>query len=155
MKDIQQYSVILLFSENGSKILLQKKDRTDFKGMLNGVGGKVEDGEKPLDGALRELMEETTLKKDDLLSFQWIGRLTLPIQCDRTHADKNPDLWFYAGVVKDGVKVERNDNETEDVNWYPLDKNVPITNKLLAGDGNLTYFIGIAKRLLFNGHMPA
>ena len=80
MKDIQQYSVILLFSENGSKILLQKKDRTDFKGMLNGVGGKVEDGEKPLDGALRELMEETTLKKDDLLSFQWIGRLTLPIQ---------------------------------------------------------------------------
>lgn len=155
MKDIQQYSVILLFSENGSKILLQKKDRTDFKGMLNGVGGKVEDGEKPLDGALRELMEETTLKKDDLLSFQWIGRLTLPIQCDKVHADKNPDLWFYAGIVKDGVEVKHNDNETEDVNWYPLDKNIPITNKSLAGDGNLTYFIGIAKRLLFNGHMLA
>lgn len=154
MQGTKQYSVILLFNKDGSKVLLQKKDRTTYKGMLNGIGGKVEDGEDPFDGALRELMEETTIKKEDLSVFRWLGRLILPIQCDEENMDKIPDLWFYTGIVKEETSARKAENETEKLEWYVLSGNMPVTGIPLAGDGNLEYFISIAKKLLFNSQMP-
>ncbi len=147
---IKPYTVVLLFNKDGSKVLLQKKDRTDFAGKLNGVGGKLEADEDTIDGAFREVEEETSICREDILIFKWLGTLTLPEQCDSYNYDRYPQLWFYGGVVKDETLAHKPDTETEEINWYELKDNNPITDLELAGDGNLPYFIGIANRLLFN-----
>ena len=57
-----KYTVCFLFTDNGNHVLMQRKDRTQFAGRYNGVGGKIEPGEAPLEGARREIREETGLK---------------------------------------------------------------------------------------------
>ena len=150
MDGVKKYTVIPLFNIDGSEVLLIKKDRTAFKGRLNGVGGKIEDGETPEQGAYREIEEETSLKPEQVKNLTWLGTLTLPEQCDNANKDKYPELWFYSGIVKDQSLAHAPENETEPVAWYMLNKddNV-ITHLELAGDGNLEYFIRRARRLLF------
>lgn len=150
MMGVKKYSVVILLNEDGSKVLLQKKDRTLFKGKLNGVGGKIEKEEMPVNGALREVLEETSLRPEDLLRFEWIGTLTLPEQCDTNNMDKYPELWFFGGVVKDENRAHKPDTETEEIRWYHLKPdNKPFTDLETAGDGDLEYFIGVARHMFF------
>lgn len=152
MENIKKYTVIILLNNDGSKVLLQTKDRTAFAGMLNGTGGKIEDQESPIEGAFRELLEETSLQPKDLEHFEWLGTLTLPEQCDDQNPDKLPELWFFGGVVKDESLAHKPENETEPISWYMLDSDSrPITDMQTAGDGNLEYFIDRTRRILFHG----
>lgn len=146
---VKKYTVILLFNSDGSKILLQKKDRTAFAGKLNGIGGKVNEGEEPVKGAFREMEEETSLLLKDLQRFAWLGTLTIPEQCDTNNSNRFPELWFFGGIVKDENLPHKPDTETEEISWYELNGNVPVTELELAGDGDLLYFINMAKRILF------
>ncbi len=164
MKETQKYSVVLLFNKDGSKVLLQTKDRTAFAGMLNGVGGKIEKEEQPVMGAFRGIEEETTLKRNKIAHFAWLGTLTLPEQCDTANANKYPELWFFGGVVEDEDLVQKAEDATEEVGWYNItadgdgtirpvtvfERDGKIEHMELAGDGDLLYFIGVGRRILFN-----
>jgi len=58
-----KYVVGFLFSKDIKNVLLIEKTKPDWqKGSLNGVGGKVEEGETPLDAMIREFQEEAALK---------------------------------------------------------------------------------------------
>lgn len=149
----KQYTVILLFNADGSKILLQTKDRTSFAGMLNGVGGKIEEGESPYEGAIREMEEETTLSKFDVQNFSWLGTLTIPEQCDTENPDLNSELYFFGGIVTDKLKARKNPDSTELVKWYGIRKDNTVVSDLeLAGNGDLPYFIESARKKLFYGN---
>jgi 8-oxo-dGTP diphosphatase len=55
-----------IFSKERNEILLIRKNRPDWqKGKFNFVGGKMEEGETPLQTMRREAFEETTIKDDD------------------------------------------------------------------------------------------
>lgn len=69
----------LVFVRETSKILLGYKKRGFGQGWWNGFGGKVEKGETILEGALRELKEESGLTGHDL---EQIGVLTLEFEGD-------------------------------------------------------------------------
>jgi 8-oxo-dGTP diphosphatase len=57
-----EYTLAFIFSKRREKVLLITKNRPDYQvGKLNGVGGKLERGETPLEGIIREVREETTL----------------------------------------------------------------------------------------------
>ena len=58
---------ILLLLENADKILMCKRKKDPYKGLANFVGGKIEKNENGLDAAYRELEEETTITKDDIM----------------------------------------------------------------------------------------
>lgn len=148
--DIKMYTVVLLFNRDGSKILLQKKDRTAFAGKLNGIGGKVGSNETPREGACRKICEEASLWQENIDKLIWIGNLTTPEQCDSRYPNMVPELWFYAGIVKDESLVRKPETETGEITWYMLsDCNRPFTDLGLAGNGSLEYFIKTARRLLF------
>ncbi|WP_430786696.1 NUDIX hydrolase [Virgibacillus flavescens] len=51
----------------GNELLLLNRNKHPNKGMWNAVGGKIERGETPLDGVLREAFEETGIKLDHVL----------------------------------------------------------------------------------------
>ncbi|WP_034343629.1 NUDIX hydrolase [Deinococcus misasensis] len=51
-----------LFDVDGSQVALIHKNRPEWqKGRLNGIGGKIEWGEHPLEAMVREFQEETGL----------------------------------------------------------------------------------------------
>lgn len=55
-----EYVLGFMFNEDESKVLLVHKNRPTWQaGKLNGIGGKIEAGETPLQAMEREFMEET------------------------------------------------------------------------------------------------
>ncbi len=61
-----EYKYTLVFLKCQDIILLLNTVKGMWMGMWNGVGGKIEQGETPKQGALRETEEETGIKLDDL-----------------------------------------------------------------------------------------
>jgi len=56
----QSYVVGFMFSEDGKQVALIRKEKPAWqKGKLNGIGGKLEPKEAPLDAMVREFLEET------------------------------------------------------------------------------------------------
>ncbi len=65
------YTVCLL--TRGDEVLLLHRRRAPNKGLWNGVGGRIEAGETPLQSALREIEEETGFR---LETARFAGILT-------------------------------------------------------------------------------
>ncbi len=61
--DKKQYVASFIFNSSLTKVLLIHKNRPDWqKGKMNGVGGKIEPGEQPIQAIVREVWEESGLK---------------------------------------------------------------------------------------------
>jgi 8-oxo-dGTP diphosphatase len=70
---MKEYVVGFIFNEDVDEVLLIRKTHPEWqKGLLNGVGGKVEDGETPLVAMHREWEEEVGIS-----AFDWRLFLTL------------------------------------------------------------------------------
>jgi 8-oxo-dGTP diphosphatase len=62
---MQVYSCGFLFSPDRARVLFIRKNRPTWQaGRLNGVGGKLEAGETPLDAMRREFWEEAGVRID-------------------------------------------------------------------------------------------
>lgn len=69
MQKITQY--VLGFITDGHRVLLIKKNRPENQvGLYNGIGGKVNDNELPLDAMIRESKEETNLDIKDWVKIE-------------------------------------------------------------------------------------
>ena len=67
-----------MFSDDGSRVALIQKDRPEWqRGLLNGVGGKLEAGECPDEAIAREFLEETgvSTRPSDWRTFAVLKRL--------------------------------------------------------------------------------
>jgi len=64
------YVVGFLFNLPKDMVVLIKKEKPSWqKGKLNGVGGKIEEGESPLEAMIREFKEETNVDIKDWIEF--------------------------------------------------------------------------------------
>lgn len=67
------YSLAFAFDEKFERVVLIRKNRPEWqKGKLNGVGGKIEEGELPSQAAMREFREETGVDYPD---WRYVGNL--------------------------------------------------------------------------------
>lgn len=74
---MKRYVVGFMFSEDRQFVALIRKNRPEWQaGKLNGIGGKIEEGETPIEAMVREFREETGV--DTLATlWQWpVGRIT-------------------------------------------------------------------------------
>lgn len=111
-----EYCNGLLFNSNRTKVALIEKLKPAFQyKKLNGIGGKIEEGEQPIDALVREFKEETGA---DVLVWRYF--LTLSFQSTR--------IYFYE-TNKD---VEIKTIEKEIVGWYDLSEltNLPLIPNL-------------------------
>jgi 8-oxo-dGTP pyrophosphatase MutT (NUDIX family) len=92
MKDMT--IVCIIFAQNlwdGSVLLIEKKKPPWQQGRLNLPGGKIEVGETPVEGASRELYEETgILVLPEQLTY--VARFNLPVE-------GSPKLYVYAARI--------------------------------------------------------
>jgi len=99
-------SAVVIFDEDGRVlILLRPKDMKWAPGKWALPGGHIEEGETPLEAAIREVREETTLKVSDLREFHT--------------SDNGEVVYFVAEVTRPSVEI---DFEHDDFAWvYPED----------------------------------
>lgn len=149
------YTVCVLFDGYLRNVLLVRKARTDFKGKLNGVGGRVEPGEDPYEGALREIYEETGLSPQDLKSLGLVrlaklGELLVPEDC-KTH-DAACRLHYYTGAVKTVSVAEAKGRRDEPLSWVPWEAvaGSGTASQEYAGGGDLAYFTAAARRKILS-----
>lgn len=149
------YTVNILFSRDLSRILLVRKNRTAFKGLLNGPGGAVEAGEAPYACAMREILEETGLGQADFLPLdgddgrlQPLGKLSVPYDC-KTQDGAACELYYYAGVI-----LEQSEGSVtpaaEALSWMPSDMVMlsRTDSDVFAGHGDLAYFAAAGYRAM-------
>jgi 8-oxo-dGTP diphosphatase len=131
----------IIFIINDGKVLLQKGSETKkiYAGYYNGIGGHIERGETPLDGAYRELKEESGLVCEDL-------RL-----CGTIHIDVTPEqgilLFVFAGTKVSGNVTDSNEGKLfwiglENIKGLKLVEDVPelVSNSLKSINENAQFF---------------
>ncbi len=96
-----------LFRKNNSEVALITKLKPQWQfGLLNGVGGKVEEGESPEAAMIREFEEET-----GALVIDWEPFLTMKVN--------GVEIAFFKSTNGDDVRIES--KTAEHVGWYGLD----------------------------------
>ncbi len=73
---MKKVNIVIVYHRDGKRLLMCKRAKEPFRGMINFVGGKVEPGENIEDAAYRELLEETGIGREDirlthLMNFQY------------------------------------------------------------------------------------
>ena len=118
------YNVIVVLNETGGQILMCRRRKPPYKGLLNFVGGKAERGETGLQAAYRELREETSIPKEKIHLFHLM---------DYTYYVEGCRVEVYAGRLHGSVRVAGEENE---LCWVSSRENFFDCTKF-AGDGNI------------------
>ena len=125
---MKKLNVIIVYDKDERKILMCKREKEQYKGMFNLVGGKVEENEDELHAAYRELEEETGITSKDI-------RLVNVMNFEYKMSDM--ELELYAGKLNKDVEV------IEEVNkLYWLDKCENFFDlEKFAGEGNIGHML--------------
>lgn len=125
---MQGYNVLMIYNKSMDKLLMCERLKNPYKGLSNLVGGKIEDGEKGIDAAYRELLEETNISKMDI---------TLHHLMDFKYYLQDCYVEVYVGKLKMDVLVSGDENI---LYWSNLDNNF-FNISLYAGEGNIGHMI--------------
>ena len=98
---MDRFVVGFAFNEKATGILLVKKLRPKWqRGLLNGIGGKIEKDESPLDAMRRECKEETGL------SLNWIHRGIMKDRNNDNHKFECHMFYAYSQDIFDFKQIE-------------------------------------------------
>ncbi len=82
---MKEYVCGFMFSPNKRKVVLIQKNKPEWqKGLLNGVGGRMEEKETPIQAMIREFKEETGLHRPNWKIF-----------CELYTEDKSAHVTFF------------------------------------------------------------
>ena len=125
---MKRYNVIAVYSPDETKLLMCRRAKNPYKGMLNFVGGKIEDGETDDAAAYRELREETGITAD-------LIRLTHVMDFIYYHTDIV--LMLYAGRLRSDVQLTEEANQ---LLWVDRTEDFCDVNRF-AGDCNIEHML--------------
>ena len=129
---LKRYNVIYLLNPAGDQLLMCRRRKEPYRGLLNLVGGKIKPGEDHLAAAYRELAEETGITERDV---------TLGHLMDFTYYAPDCLLEVYAGQLRCELPVHGDENE---LLWVPVDEDFFDAGRF-AGDGNIGHIQIIAQ----------
>lgn len=125
---MQGYNVIMVYNNKLDKLLMCKRLKDPYKGLSNLVGGKIEVGEAGIEAAYRELLEETSISKEDIKLHHLM---------DFTYHLQDCYVEVYVGRLKRAISVSGDENI---LYWSDLDQNF-FDMSLYAGEGNIGHMI--------------
>ena len=104
------YRYTLIFLTRGDEVLMLHRRNPPNQGLWNGVGGRLEPGERPLAGALREVHEETGYRLD---SARFAGLLTW-----EGHTETPGGLYIFTAAAPAAAAAAPSDDEGR-LEWKP------------------------------------
>lgn len=122
------YNVIAIFAPDRRTMLMCRRAKDPYKGLLNMVGGKIENGEDGYAAAYRELFEETGITKNDV-RLTHLMTFTYPL-C-------NEYVEVYAGGLKRSVTLHEEKNP---LLWISTGENF-FDMSVFAGEGNIGHIM--------------
>lgn len=125
---MQGYNVIVVIDPTGEKLLFCKRGHEPYLGLFNLVGGKIEPGEDGLAAAYRELEEETSITRKDILLTHLLDFVY--------HLD-GCTVEVYVGKLFHPVEVSGEENE---LLWQDFERDF-FNMSLYAGEGNMGHII--------------
>ena len=129
-----KYTLVFIFSNDFSKVLMIHKTKGPYPGCLNGIGGKIEPTDRDeLHGALREVMEETGLSPLVMTPLRFLVK--------ETHPSGTELNVFYTRL---GYLARETQIEEEKLEWFKVEELLDVRDRRLAGEGNIPYFINYA-----------
>lgn len=128
----KNYVVIMLFNKSYDKVLLVKRNKNPYKNCWNGIGGKIENDETPIEAAKRECIEETNI----LMNNPRI--LVKYVYPESNILNSNTNL----NVLYDNVdEIDVEDNDEGHYEWKSIESVMDPLDKSIAGLSNLSQFI--------------
>ena len=128
----KNYVVIMLFNKNKDKLLLVKRNKKPYKDCWNGIGGKIEENETPLEAAKRECIEETNIALENP------KLLVTYVYPESNIMNSNTNL----NVIYDFVQeVAVKDNYEGHYEWKDINFVMDTYNQEIAGLFNLNQFV--------------
>lgn len=121
-------NISVVYNINKDKILMCLRSKNPYKGLYNFVGGKLEEGEDPLEGAYRELVEETGITKNDINLTHLMNFFYKLIDVE---------LNVYVGSLNKEVDLVE---EVNSLCWIDANENF-FDMKRFAGEGNIGHII--------------
>lgn len=110
---MKKYVLTFLFTPDYKNVWLIEKNRPDWqKGCLNGIGGKMEEGEFPFTSAIREMKEESGLdiSKENMSYLGEVYRMN--------NLDNDFMIHVFAGVTDKELKTI----EEEEIKLVPINE---------------------------------
>ena len=139
---MKQYNIIIVFSPKRDTVLMCRRTKSPYKGMLNFVGGKIEKDEDHRAAAFRELWEETGITRD-LIQLVNVMNLSYPMEDSAIC-----EVW--AGELKHDVPVSGSENP---LLWVSVSEDFSDVTRF-AGEGNIHHmmkYIGSYHDQIFGG----
>ena len=125
---MQGYNLIVVFSPDREKMLMCRRIKEPYKGLINFVGGKIEPGEIGSHAAYRELFEETGISDRDI---KLIHLMDFSYPLDPCYVE------VYAGQLIHDAAVKGDENP---LFWSGLDCDF-FDMKQYAGEGNIGHIM--------------
>ena len=125
---MQGYNLIAVFSPDKTKMLMCRRIKEPYLGLINMVGGKIEPNESGIDAAYRELYEETGILREDI-PLTHLMDFTYPL--DPCYVE------VYVGQLLHNVEVTGDENP---LFWSDLDHDF-FDMKEYAGEGNIGHIM--------------
>ena len=108
------YKYTVCFVKNENNILMLNREKSPIMGVWNGVGGKIEKGETPDEGALREVFEETGIKVE-----RYFSKGTVSWETSNSELD---GIYVYLYEVTNHLKLETPNKTREGIlDWKSID----------------------------------
>mgnify|MGYP005888359047 FL=1 len=125
---MKKMNVIVVFDKDLKQTLMCKRTKEPYMGMYNLVGGKIEKENDGLNEAYRELVEETSITKDDIELIHFMNL---------TYVKWDKELEVYYGVLNKDVELIEEVNKLE---WVDINENFFDMTRY-AGEGNIGHII--------------
>ncbi len=97
-----QYNLTVVFDCDESHVLMCRRRKNPYQGMLNFVGGKIESGEDHTQAAYRELREETSILEKNIRLVHII---------DFAYPLEDGLMEVYAGILNSKTLISGTENE--------------------------------------------
>lgn len=147
---MKRYHIILVLDEAGEHVLMCRREKPPYQGLLNLVGGKPEEGEDGLHAAYRELREETGVTAADV-TLAHLMAFTYPGGGEGLAACK---LEAYIGQLRHDVSVSGKENR---LCWVSLQENFFDMSRF-AGEGSIGHIVHTVLRYRMDelsNHVPS
>ncbi|MDE6580577.1 MAG: NUDIX domain-containing protein [Ruminiclostridium sp.] len=125
---MQGYNLVAVFSKDCSKMLMCKRLKDPYEGLINMVGGKIEENEDHETAAYRELFEETGITRE---------QIKLTHLMDFTYHLDNCYVEVYVGRLNCEVTVKGDENT---LFWSGFDHDF-FDMEEYAGEGNIGHIM--------------